>query len=247
MNLKSILLGAVVALAFAPASFAGRGTDGEVKIIYWQAPSILNPYLSNGTKDIESSSLIIEPLARYNQDGVMVPYLVTSIPTLGNGGVSADQKSITWNLDPAIVWSDGTPLTSADVKFTYDYCMDPNGGCANTVKFNGVTGIDTPDASTVVINFAEATPNPYAPFVGGQTPILQAAQFADCMGAKAQTCTAENFGPIGTGPFKVVDFKPNDVIRMVANDNYRDPNKPAFATLLFKGGGDATGAGRSVM
>ena len=247
MNLKSILLGAVVALAFAPASFAGRGTDGEVKIIYWQAPSILNPYLSNGTKDIESSSLIIEPLARYNQDGVMVPYLVTSIPTLGNGGVSADQKSITWNLDPAIVWSDGTPLTSADVKFTYDYCMDPNGGCANTVKFNGVTGIDTPDASTVVINFAEASPNPYGPFVGGQTPILQAAQFADCMGAKAQTCTAENFGPIGTGPFKVVDFKPNDVIRMVANDNYRDPNKPAFATLLFKGGGDATGAGRSVM
>ena len=247
MNLKSILLGAIVALAFAPASFAGRGTDGEVKIIYWQAPSILNPYLSNGTKDIESSSLIIEPLARYNQDGVMVPYLVTSIPTLGNGGVSADQKSITWNLDPAIVWSDGTPLTSADVKFTYDYCMDPNGGCANTVKFNGVTGIDTPDASTVVINFAEASPNPYGPFVGGQTPILQAAQFADCMGAKAQTCTAENFGPIGTGPFKVVDFKPNDVIRMVANDNYRDPNKPAFATLLFKGGGDATGAGRSVM
>ena len=57
--------------------------------------------------------------------------------------------------------------------------MDPNGGCANTVKFNGVTSVDTPDASTVVINFAEATPNPYAPFVGGQTPILQAAQFAD--------------------------------------------------------------------
>ena len=247
MNLKSILLGAVVALAFAPASFAGRGTDGEVKIIYWQAASILNPYLSNGTKDIESSSLIIEPLARYNQDGVIVPYLVTSVPTTKNGGVSADLKTITWNLDPAIMWSDGTPLTSADVKFTYDYCMDPNGGCANVVKFNGVTSIDTPDAATVVINFAEATPNPYGPFVGGQTPILQAAQFADCMGAKAQTCTEANFGPIGTGPFKVVNFKPNDVITMAANDNYRDPNKPAFATLLFKGGGDATGAGRSVM
>ena len=59
------------------------------------------------------------------------------------------------------------------------------------------------------------TPNPYGPFVGGQTANFQKAQFADCMGAKAQTCTAENFGPIGTGPFKVVDFKPNDVIRMV--------------------------------
>jgi peptide/nickel transport system substrate-binding protein len=247
MNFKSILLGAAAAFAFAPAAFSERGTDGEVKIIYWQAPSILNPYLSNGTKDIESSSLIIEPLARYNQDGVIVPYLVTSIPTTKNGGVSADLKTITWNLDPSILWSDGTPLTSADVKFTYDYCMDPNGGCANVVKFNGVSSIDTPDAATVVINFEKATPNPYGPFVGGQTPILQAAQFADCLGAKAQTCTEENFGPIGTGPFKVVDFKPNDVIRMVANENYRDPNKPAFATLLFKGGGDATGAGRSVL
>jgi len=67
------------------------------------------------------------------------------------------------------------------------------------------------------------------------------------MGAKAPECTAENFGPIGTGPFKVVEFKPNDVITMVANDNYRDPAKPAFASVTFKGGGDATGAGRAVL
>ena len=54
------------------------------------------------------------------------------------------------------------------------------------------------------------------------------------MGAKAPNCTAENFGPIGTGPFVVTEFKPNDVIQMKANDNYRDPNKPAFATVTFK-------------
>jgi peptide/nickel transport system substrate-binding protein len=125
--------------------------------------------------------------------------------------------------------------------------MDTAGGCANVSKFNGVISVETPDSATVVITFADQTPNPYGPFVGAQTPILQKAQFANCMGAKAQTCSKENFGPIGTGPFVVVDFKPNDVIRMIANENYRDANKPAFATLLFKGGGDATGAGRSVL
>jgi peptide/nickel transport system substrate-binding protein len=83
--------------------------------------------------------------------------------------------------------------------------------------------------------------------MGAQAPIIQAAQFAECLGAKAPECTEANFNPIGTGPFMVTDFRPNDVIQMVANPNYRDPNKPAFASLTFKGGGDAAAAGRAVM
>ncbi|MEY8839438.1 ABC transporter substrate-binding protein, partial [Cribrihabitans sp. XS_ASV171] len=68
-----------------------------------------------------------------------------------------------------------------------------------------------------------------------------------CMGAKAPECTEANFNPIGTGPFVVTEFRPNDVITMEANPNYRDPAKPAFASVTFKGGGDATAAGRAVM
>tara|TARA_R110001583_G_scaffold28168_3_gene100306 strand:- start:80 stop:1294 length:1215 start_codon:yes stop_codon:yes gene_type:complete len=83
--------------------------------------------------------------------------------------------------------------------------------------------------------------------MGAQSPIIQAAQFKDCLGAKAPECTEANFNPIGTGPFRVTDFRPNDVIQMEANPNYRDPNKPAFATLTLKGGGDANAAGRAVM
>ena len=101
MSIKSILLGLGAAL-FATASLAGRGSDGNVSIIYWQAPSILNPYLSGGTKDIESSSMIIEPLARYNETGALVPFLAEEVPTVGNGGVSADLKSITWKLKKTI-------------------------------------------------------------------------------------------------------------------------------------------------
>jgi len=234
-------------MAFAPAAFAERGSDGHLSIIYWQAPSILNPYLSGGTKDIESSSMIIEPLGRYDQNGNLVAYLAEEIPTVANGGVSEDLTSITWKLKSGLLWSDGSPVTSADVKFTADYCMDPEGGCAQGAKFDGVTSVDIVDDLTVKVSFAQAMPNPYGPFMGGQSPIIQKAQFENCMGAKAPECTDANFGPIGTGPFRVTEFRTNDVIQMEANPNYRDPAKPAFATVTFKGGGDATAAGRAVL
>ena len=247
MKIKALLLGAIACTALAPAAMAERGSDGHVKIIYWQAPSILNPYLSGGTKDVESASLVIEPLGRYDETGALVPFLAEEIPTVGNGGVSEDLTSITWKLKPGLMWSDGTAVTSADVKFTAEYCMHPEGGCAQASFFDGVTSVDTVDDLTVKVTFNQPKPNPYGPFMGGQSPIIQMNQFKDCLGAKAPECTEANFNPIGTGPFAVDEFKPNDVITMSANPNYRDPAKPAFGKLTFKGGGDATAAGRAVL
>ncbi len=247
MKIKTLLMGAIAATAFAPVALAERGADGQVNIIYWQAPSILNPFLSGGTKDTEAASLIVEPLARYDETGKMVPWLVNEIPTVQNGGVSADLTSITWKIKSGIKWSDGSDFTAHDVKFTAEYCMHPEGGCAQVTKFEGVTNVEALDDLTVKVTFGAPTPFPYGPFVGGESPILQQAQFENCTGAKAPECTSANFGPIGTGAFVVEDFKPNDVITLVANDHYRDPLKPAFGRVLFKGGGDATAAGRAVM
>lgn len=247
MMKKSLTLASALALSMASMAAAERGSDGNVSIIYWQAPSILNPYLSGGTKDIESSSLVIEPMGRYDQDGAPIPYLASEIPTVENGGVSKDLTSITWKLKQGLKWSDGSAVTSADVKFTADYCMNPDGGCAQLAKFDGVTSVEAIDDLTVKVTFSAPKPNPYGPFMGGQSPIIQAAQFADCTGAKAPECTEANFGPIGTGPFVVDEFRPNDVIQMSANPNYRDPAKPAFASLTFKGGGSAEASGRAVL
>ena len=142
MNLRSALLGATLIglapMAFADAHSGPRGRDGHVNIIYWQAPSILNTYLSGGTKDLQAASLVIEPLAGFDQDGTIFPRLVESIPTVENGGISADLTTITWKLTPGIVWSDGTPLTAADVVFTAEYCMHPEGGCSQLGKYEGV-------------------------------------------------------------------------------------------------------------
>ena len=103
------------------------------------------------------------------------------------------------------------------------------------------------DRYTIQVNFSVAKPFPYQAFVGYNSPILQKAQFKDCAGARAQECNKENFYPIGTGPFVVKDFKANDVIVFEANPNYRDSSKPAFQTLVFKGGGDAVSAARAVL
>ncbi len=125
MKLRTALMGAAAVLAFAPAAFAERGADGNVNVLYWQAPSTLNPYLSSGTKDVETASLVVEGLAGFDEKGVVFPRLAESIPTVENGGITADLTQITWKLKPGLLWSDGTPVTSADAKFTMNTAPTP--------------------------------------------------------------------------------------------------------------------------
>jgi len=241
----AIALAAVALLT--SVAHAEQGRDGHLKILYWQAASTVNPYLSGGTKDIEAASLVLEPLARYDDSGAMTPALAAAIPTVDNGGVAADLRSITWRLKQGVTWSDGTPFTAHDVVFTGNYCMNEKMGCNAVSGFADVSGIEALDEHTVRIDFGVAKPFPYGPFVGATAPILQRAQFENCTGARAQTCTAQNFGPLGTGPFKVDEFRANDVIVFSANERYREPGKPAFSAVTFKGGGDATSAARAVL
>jgi peptide/nickel transport system substrate-binding protein len=247
MRLTRILMGAAASTLCASAAMAERGSDGQVNILYWQAVSIMTPYLSNGTKDLEAASLVLEPLARFNENGEMVPYLAADIPTVENGGVSEDLTSITWTLKDGLVWSDGTPVTAEDAVFTWQYCTHPEGGCAQSPNYGDVANVEAVDAQTIKVTFDLPKPYPYGPFVGAQAPILQKAQFADCLGANAPTCTDANTKPIGTGPFVVTDFKANDVVTLEANPNFRDPEKPAFANVVLKGGGDPASAARSVL
>ena len=247
MQYRALFAAAFTGFLAALPARAERGADGQLDLVFWQAPSILNPYLSGGVKDLEAASLVLEPLARYDETGRMVPWLATQIPTIENGGVAEDMTAITWTLREGLTWSDGTPVTAQDVAFTWRYCTAPGGGCAQVEKFSGIDTVEVIDPRTVTIRFEAPMPFPYAPFVGAQTPVLQEAQFAACLGPRAPECTAQNFAPTGTGPFVVEEFRPNDVIVYTANAMYRDPDKPAFSRVVFKGGGDATAAARAVL
>jgi peptide/nickel transport system substrate-binding protein len=232
----------------APAA-AGRGAGGTLRILYWQAPVFLNPHLAVGTKDYDASRLIIEPLAAVGPDGAPVVRLAAEIPTVENGGVAADLTSVTWKLNPDITWSDGSPLTADDVVFTYEYCLDPATACTTNAAFTGATSVEAVDANTVKITWESPNPNPYQMFVGNLGGILQKAQFGTCKGAGAMTdaaCQAANLAPIGTGPYKIKEFKPGDVGVYEINENYRNPDQPFFSEVQFKGGGDATSAARAV-
>ncbi len=233
------------AAAELPAE-AGRGTDGTVTLVYWQEVSILNPYLASGTKDFHGASLIVEPLLEFDQDASLVTSLAQEIPTLENGGISEDLTSITYKLLPDVVWADGTPLTADDFVFTWQFCTDPATGCTSG-NFNGVTNVEAVDPQTVKITFDQPTPYPYVPFVGYLSPVLQKAQFENCVGEAAQGCAEQNTAPIGTGPYKVKEFRANDTVIYEVNENYRHANKPHFAEVVIKGSEDASASARAVL
>ncbi|WP_102225388.1 peptide ABC transporter substrate-binding protein [Acidimangrovimonas sediminis] len=246
--MKPLLLLASAALAAAPlAAMAARGSDGDVKVLYWQAASTLNPYLSGIGKEVDAAAPVLEPLARFDNSGKLVPWLAESIPTVENGGIAKDLMHVTWVLKKGILWSDGTPLTAHDVVFTWKYCTAPGAGCASSDMFEGIKDVVAKDDRTVEISYDKPKPYPYTAFVSSESPILQERQFKDCLGAKIVSCTAQNFHPIGTGPFVVDEFKPNDVITYSANPHFRDPNKPAFAHLTIKGGGNPNTSALAVL
>src|SRR5438309_7676597 len=92
----------------ASASASSRGKGDDLKILYWQAPTILNPHLATGTKDFDAARLVLEPLAAWGPDGKAIPALAADIPSVSNGGISAALKSVTWTLKQRVKWSDGS-------------------------------------------------------------------------------------------------------------------------------------------
>ena len=238
----------------APATVAAttaapqRGAGGELKILYWQAPTILNPHQATGTKDSDASRLILEPLASYGPDGKpLANGLGAEIPTVANGGVSADFTTVTWKLRQGVKWSDGSAFTADDVVFTWSYMADTATAATTESATEGVKSVVAKDANTVVVTYTAPNPNVYQFGVGyvSNGGILQKAQYANCSGAKAKDCPAD-LKPIGTGPYVLDTFKPGDVVTYKANPNFRDPNKPYFKTVNFKGGGDAESSARAV-
>lgn len=234
--------------AEAPAEAAQADSDGEkvLNILYWQAASLPNNHLSGGTKDHDAGAITLEPLANITPEGELYPKLAAEIPTIENGGVSEDLTSITWKLLEGVKWSDGSDFTAADVLFTYAYCSEEATGCTNITQFDGVTSVEAIDDYTVKVTFGNPTPYPYTAFVGSPGHILNATQFADCIGAAAQSCSEQNLAPLGTGPYMLVDFKVNDVATYERNPFWR--GEPAyFDKVVFKGGGDAASAARAVL
>lgn len=164
--------------AVSAASAVRRGAGDDLKILYWQAPTILNAHLATGIKDSDASRLVTEPLASYGGDAKpLANGLAAEIPTFGNGGVTADRMTVTWKLRQNVKWSDGTPFTADDVAFTFALMADPRTAASTSVAAEGVRSVTAKDANTVVVTYDAPNPNIYQWGVGACCYILQRKQF----------------------------------------------------------------------
>ena len=174
-RLRRALPGMLVLAAFAaevsPAPAAELDKD-TLRLLLWQAPTTLNPHFAQGAKDQIASRIVYEPLASFNARGELVPFLAAEIPSLGNGEVAADGKSVLWKLKHDIKWSDGMPFTAKDVLFTYNYVTNPDVGSGNASIYKTVEKVEALDDFTVKIDFKKVNPAWALPFVGVKGMII---------------------------------------------------------------------------
>jgi peptide/nickel transport system substrate-binding protein len=221
------------------------GGGGPLKILLWQAPTLLNPHFALGTKDQIASRIFFEPLAGWDKEGNLVPCLAAEVPSKANDGLAEDGMSVIWKLKQGVRWHDGKPFTADDVVFTWTYAADLATAAYTTGSYKDIK-VEKIDDHTVRVIFKSPTPFWADPFVGSVGQILPKHHFGDYAGAKSREAPG-NLKPVGTGPYRFVDFKPGDMIRAERNPDYHVKNQPYFDTLEVKGGGDAVSAARAVL
>jgi peptide/nickel transport system substrate-binding protein len=233
---------AAPATDYMPTKAGGGGT---LKMLYWQAPTLLNPHFAVGTKDQEGSRIFYEPLAAWDPDGNLAPVLAAEIPEIENGGVAPDGMSVTWKLKKDVQWHDGRPFTADDVVFNWEYAADPATAATTIGNYQDIK-VEKVDPLTVRVSFAKPTPFWADSFVGQTGMIIPKHLFEPYKGANSRDAPV-NFKPVGTGPYRFVDFKPGDLVTGERNPSYHLPNRPYFDTIEMKGGGDAVSAARAVV
>ena len=188
--------GGLVVAGGARRAPAARPADRLV-VGYDREPDTLNRFSTHILEDIETC--VVEGLVTTDEKMTIVPLLAASIPTMENGGVVLRKDGgmdVTWKLRPNITWHDGTPHTSADVKFTVEAINSPAYNPESTDGFDRITSVDTPDSLTAVLHYKEV----YAPyqlqFMRGTLPkhVLE--------GRDIDTANDYNRAPLGTGPYR---------------------------------------------
>ncbi|HWM79680.1 MAG TPA: peptide ABC transporter substrate-binding protein, partial [Methylomirabilota bacterium] len=229
-----------------PAASARRGGGGPLRLLFWQAPTILNPHLSVGVKHFAGARIFYEPLADFDPEGNLVPFLAAELPSLQNGGVAKDGTWVVWNLKKGVQWHDGRPFTADDVIFTWEFAADPATAATSISAYKDLDRVEKLGDHSVKVVFKQPTPFWAEPFCGGAGLVIPKHVFSPYRGARSREAPA-NLKPVGTGPYRYVDFRAGDTVRAEMNPGYRVANRPFFDTLEMKGGGEAVSAARAVL
>ena len=199
-------------------------TGGTVVFVISEEPAGLNRYLADAAIVRQVADATLIGLTEPNEKGEYAPRLAADLPI-----VSEDRTTVTWKLREGLKWSDGEPLTSDDIRFTWEAISNPASGAFNaTAGFDLIESMDTPDDLTAVLHYSE----PYVDYLG---------QFAAGLLPRHATGTPEtmttwewNMKPVAAGPFMVTDWRSGESITMERNPNYYEEGKPYLDKLVFR-------------
>jgi peptide/nickel transport system substrate-binding protein len=221
-----------------------RGGGGDLRILMWDPPNLLHPHFGRGLRDYTASRIFYEPLATVTAEGLLAPVLADEVPSLMNGGVARDGQSVTWRLKKGVVWHDGVPFTADDVVFNWEFAVDPATAATSRPAFDEIARIEKLDAHAVKVVFKR--PQPYWARVFVLDGLLPRHLFERYKGAGAREALG-TVKAVGTGPYRLVEFRPGDAVRAELNPTYHVANRPFFDRVEIKGGGDAVSAARAVL
>jgi len=191
-------------------------------------PNTMNPYIASEMVARTCIGFVNRGLVGIDPEGKWFPQMAAEIPTRENGGVSEDGKTITWRLRPGLKWSDGTPLTSADIKFTWEAVSHPKSTATQTQGFDLIESIETPDELTAVVHYKEF----WAPFVSqfalGLLP-RTAGDPAD-MGKWEWNRTLDPTN----GPFMLKEWVAADHMTFIRNPYWYEEGKPYLDEVVYR-------------
>lgn len=203
-----------------------------LRVAVQQEPRTLNPVLSTQGIEDDAFNLIFDGLVRVDDAGALVPDLATRVPTLQNGDIARDGKTVTYHLVRTATWHDGAPVTSDDVKFTYEAIVAPRNDVVSRSPYDRFERVDTPDPYTVVVRLK----TPYAPviatsFTASGPGVIVPAHIL--RGVTDFNRNAFAMRPVGSGPFKVVMWKHGQDLSFAANRAYFR-GSPKIARIVWR-------------
>ena len=222
--IKTFVTTAAVAALLATSSIAQEPTSGgTLTMALQQTPRHLNPAVQSGTATGQPGTQLFASLLRYDLGWEPQPYLAES------WSISDDGLSVTMNLVKGATFHDGAPITSEDVAFSID-----------TVKANHpfksmfapVTTVDTPDAHTAVINLSKPHPALLLAMSSQLLSIIPKHVYGDGQDPKAHPANSENV--VGSGPFKLVEFKRGEHVILERYDGYFIEGLPYLDRIVMR-------------
>jgi len=218
--------------ASSGASLHAWTKPDTVRIGFYEEPDTLNPVTGQMSFSSDVFQLVFDGLIRFDDRGRPIPDLAREVPSLANGGIAKDGRTITYHLVAGAKWHDGVPVTSHDVAFTWRAIMNPNNATPTRVGYDRIARIDTPDDRTVVLHFRKA----YPPALFLFKNLNQGAIVPEHLLHKNASLdrVAFNRGPIGSGPYIFDSWQHGSEMRFHANHAYfRGAPKIEHVTLKF--------------